>query len=146
LDHLKLRSPLNGAVLTTHMNEREGDFGPKGKLFCEVGSLDQVKIELPVRDYDLEEVKVGSRVLARMEAFPTKTFEGTVLNISPAIRERVEELSGAFTTFHAAVLIENPGKRLLPGMSGDAKILGERRSILARMAREIGRWIKFRIW
>ena len=118
----------------------------RGTLFCEVANLEKAKIEVPVRDYELEDIRLGDRAILKLDAYPAATYDGKVEAISPAAGERVESIEGAFTMFKATVIVQNLEKHLLPGMAGEVKIVGQRRTLAARMAREVYRWLKFKIW
>lgn len=146
IEKLTLKATIAGKVVTPRLEDRVGIFAAKGTLFCVVDNLDKVKIQIPVREYEIEDVKPGQRVLLKFNAYPTETFEGHVVQISSAITERVEALERTFTRFNVTVLIENQDGRLIPGMDGDAKILAEEYSIAARIKREVGRWVKSKIW
>jgi len=48
-----LSSPIDGIVLTRGVQERGGEAMEKGKIFCEVGSLDSYELQLDLRQQDL---------------------------------------------------------------------------------------------
>ena len=146
LSHLSLRSPIPAQVATPKVEEKYGEFLKRGEIFCKMIAVDRVKIEIPVREYYVPDLKKGQTVKLKLEAYPTATFEGKVDEVSPAIRKRVEALEGTYTQFLATAIIQNPEGKLLPGMRGDAKILAERYSVAGRIFRELRRWIQSRIW
>ncbi len=146
LSKLVLRSPLSGTVLTKYPEEKIGTYLKKGQTFCEVADLRRVKVEIPIREYYVHDVKPGQKVELKLEAYPMTTFEGQVQEITSAITERVEALEGTFTNFRVTVVIDNTKNQLSPGMEGDAKILAEKRSIGGRVGRELWRWIRSKIW
>jgi putative peptide zinc metalloprotease protein len=146
LKKLLLLSPIAGKVITPDLQEKLGTYAPKGTLFCKIFDVHQVLVEIPVREYDINDVQVGQRVLLKVNAYPTETFEGTVKAVSPAIVERVEALEGTYTRIKVTVIIENPEGKLVPGMEGDARILAQEYSLAHRMTRELVRWIESRIW
>ena len=146
LSHLSLRSPIPAQVATSRVEEKYGEFLKRGDVFCKMIAVDRVKIEIPVREYYVPDLKKGQTVKLKLEAYPTETFEGKLEQVSPAIRKRVEALEGTYTQFLATAIIQNPEGKLLPGMRGDAKILAERYSVAGRIFRELRRWIQSRIW
>lgn len=143
---LILTSPAEGKIVTADLIEKRGTYAPKGTLFCKIYDLRQVKAEIPVREFDIDDVRPGQAVLLKLDAYPTETFEGTVKEISPAIVERVEALEGTYTRIKVTVVIDNPQGKLVPGMQGNARILAKEHSLAGRMTRELVRWIRSRIW
>ena len=146
LQDLNLRSVIKGTVITPYIHEKVGAFVNQGDLFCVVADLNKVKVQIPVSEHGIDDVEVGQQVLLKLNAYPTETFEGKVLRISPAIVERVEAIEGTFTKFNVDVVIDNSNRQLAPGMSGDAKVLAKKYSIAGRIGRELYRGIKSTIW
>lgn len=146
LQKLLLKSPVTGMVVTPVLHEKMGTFMPKGSLFCVVFDVQKTKTRISVSEYDIDDVKIGQRVLMKLDAYPSGTFEGQVERIAPAVRETIEALEGTFATFDVDVVIPNPEGKILPGMHGDAKILAQRNSIAGRIARELFRGTKALIW
>ena len=146
LSKLLLRSPMNGRVVTPGVDEKQGRFIAKGELFCKVANVDKVKLELPVQEHELQDVHVGDRVKVKLDAFPTKVFEGTVKEIAPAGADYVESLAGTYARFRVLVVMQNPEGKWVSGMRGDAKIMGKKLPVLIRFGRELGRWISSRVW
>ena len=146
LGNLVLRTPIHGTIVTPRVHEKLGIFAGKGDLFCTVANLEKVKVQIPVSEYDIDDVKVGQQVLLKLDAYPAGTFEGHVEKISSAIAERVEAVEGTFTRFHVEVIIDNKDNELVPGMRGNAKILASKYSVAGRMARELKRGIQSTFW
>src|SRR5262249_14135539 len=134
---LTLRSPIQGKVATPRVEEKNGEFLQRGEIFCKVIAVDRVKIEIPVREYYVPDLKKGQKVKLKLDSYPTTTFEGTLDRVSPAISQRVEALEGTYTEFLAIAIISNPDGKLVPGMRGDAKILAAEYSIAGRVFREL---------
>lgn len=143
---LTLKAPLNGTITTPHVEESVGSYAVKGGLFCEVDDLGKVKIQMPVPDYLIDDVHPGQDVVLKTEAYPTDTFRGRVAMVSSAAGEEIQAFEGRTTRFLVTVIIDNRGKRLLPGMQGDAKILAQKYSISGRITRELWRWVKSKVW
>ncbi len=146
VERLVLKTPIQGTIVTPRLEDRVGSFAKKGSLFCVVANIDQVRVQIPVREYDIDDVEVGQKVLLKVIAYPSETFEGQVEKISPASAERVEALEGTFTNFTVDVVIDNKHKKLVSGMSGYAKILAGRHSIVRRIVRELNRGVQSIIW
>ena len=146
LGKLTIRSPIQGKVTTPFVKEKTGTYLNRGDAFCEIANLSQVKVEIPIREYYVHDVKTGQVVEVKLDAYPAETFEGRVEEITSAVTERVEAVEGTYTLFRVTAIFDNPNGRMIPGMKGDAKILAERYSIGGRIGRELWRWIKSKIW
>ncbi len=143
---LILKSPIEGRVITPRVEEREGSYIQKGTLFCKVANLSQMKIEMRVQEYEIQDVKPGNRVLMKLDAFPATTLKGSVSEIAPGGADYAQTAQGTYARFRVTVLVDNPDSQLVPGMRGDAKILGNRYPALYRAGRELTRWIRSRVW
>ncbi|MCI0603302.1 efflux RND transporter periplasmic adaptor subunit [bacterium] len=143
---LVLRSPMNGRIVTPGVDEKEGSYIRKGELFCKVADVDKVKLELPVQEHELQDVHPGYRVRVKLDAFPTKSFEGVVKEIAPAGADYVESVQGTYARFRVLVVMQNPADQWVSGMRGDAKILGNKLPVLFRIGREITRSVRSRVW
>ncbi len=75
-----------------------------------------VLIEFGVVERDVNKLALGQRSRVFIDAYPEKTFEGTVENISPVV-------AGTSRTASVRVRVENPEGLLLPGMFSRIKIL-----------------------
>jgi len=98
-----------------------------GTVILKMASLDTVQDSAMVAETDIGRVQPGLPVTISVDAFPNRTFEGTVLKIGPqaAVVQNI-------TTFPVFVNIPNPGHLLKPGMNTDARIhTGRRDSVLA---------------
>ena len=84
----------------------------RGEVFCKMIAVDRVKIEIPVREYYVPDLKKGQTVKLKLDAYPTATFEGKFEQVSPAIRDRVEALEGTYPQFLATAIISNPEGKL----------------------------------
>ena len=146
ISKLELRSPIEGRVATPGLQDKQGKYVQKGELFCKVLEDDQVKLELPVQEFEIEDIQVGNEVKVKLDAFPEKTIRGKVDEIAPAGADYVESVQGTYARFRVIVIIPNPENQWLSGMKGDAKIYGKRLPVLIRAGREVVRWIRSRVW
>lgn len=96
---------------------------PQEPLFRMV--IDRVlKLQVSLPERDFSDVKVGQATTIHVEAWPEKTFMGTVSRISPVI-------DPATRTFQVEVGVANPNRELRPGFFAKAQIeIGEKRDAL----------------
>ena len=86
-----------------------GQYVSPGLSLVTLTRLDPLFVDFPVPEQNVGEVSKGQKVEIKVDAFPDKTFEGTVESIDP----RVDNATRA-VTLRASV--PNPDHKLLPGM------------------------------
>ncbi len=127
-----LSSPITGtileldAVLGTIISSPTNDVGG-GTQILKMANLDTVQVSALVDETDVGKVKAGAPVTITVDAFPNRTFDGTVLKIEPQA-----QVNQNVTMFPVQVNILNPGHVLKPGMNTEVEIhVGERHNVLA---------------
>ena len=117
LKALTLVSPVNGIVLTGDLKRIEGSPISKGQTLFEVAPLDNMDIELAIRENDIAYASAGMVVTIRVAAYPDTVWQGTIASIVPKSQLRENK-----NVFIARVAQKNPEYKLHPGMRGEAKI------------------------
>jgi RND family efflux transporter MFP subunit len=74
----QLRSPIAGIVITAKVQDKTGSMIKPGEAFCEVVAQDRMAAEMSVPENDLALVQPGKKVVLKLNAYPTTTFEGEV--------------------------------------------------------------------
>ena len=87
-------------------------------LFIIAGNLDQLQAEILVDEADIGQVQPGMDVKFTVDAFPDQTFVGTVHQI----RLQPQTQNGV-VAYDVVVYADNPGEKLLPGMTANADIV-----------------------
>ncbi len=141
LDHLKIRSPMDGIVATAYLHNRIGEYLEKGNLLCEVVSAGAVIIDMPVPEKEIADVRVGFPITMKVRGFPGLSFEARVRSISPVAvqkdTERMVVVQGE---------LENADATLKAGMTGVGKILCGKRMIGELVTRRAVRWLRTEFW
>jgi HlyD family secretion protein len=127
LDRTFIRSPINGVVI-----ERSVEVGQTvaaslsaPKLFAIAQDLTRIEIDAQVDEADIGQVAVGQSVSFAVDAYPDRTFSGTV----DQIRLAATTLQNV-VTYTAVIAAANEDGRLLPGMTANVEILtAERRGV-----------------
>jgi len=110
-----LVSPIAGKVL--EVNARLGQpVGPTDTLIV-VGETSQVWLAVDIYERDLSSVHPGDDVIATALAYPERSFEGKVEQLSSVVDPLRRVLEGR-------ILLGNPDGALRPGMTATALILG----------------------
>jgi len=114
------------AVLGTVISSPTNDVGG-GTVILKMANLDTVQVSALVDETDVAQVQPGMPVTITVDAFPNRTFEGSVLKIEPQA-----QVTQNVTMFPVQVNILNPNHVLKPGMNTEVEIhIGERHNVLA---------------
>src|SRR5438128_5403284 len=132
MEDTHLGAPITGtvleldAVLGTVISSPTNDVGG-GTVLLKMANLDTVQVSALVDETDVGKVQAGMPVTITVDAFPNRTFDGSVLKIEPQA-----QVNQNVTMFPVLVNILNPGHLLKPGMNTEVEIhIGERQGVLA---------------
>ena len=107
LDNTILRSPINGVV--SARNYDKGDLYSMGQPIYTVEQIAPVKLLVGISEAEYSKVKKGNEVEIGVDAFPGKSFKGTINRIYPTINQLTH-------TFNVEVIVPNKDYVLRPGM------------------------------
>lgn len=124
-----IRSPINGVVV-----DRQVDVGQTvaasmsaPTLFVIARDLSQIQIDAQVDESDIGQIATGQSVSFTVDAFPGQSYDGQVEQIRLAATN-----TNNVVTYTVVVTADNPGERLLPGMTANLDIVtGEREGVLS---------------
>ena len=143
MEDTQVRAPITGTVLAVDAVLGTVISSPTlggGTVILEMASLDTVQDSAAVVETDVGGVRPGMPVTIIVDAYPDRTFSGTVLKILPQA-----QVVQNTTMFPVLVDIANPGHLLKPGMNTDVRIhIGGRQGVLAipsaalRTKRDVG--------
>jgi HlyD family secretion protein len=132
MEDTQVRAPITGtvleldAVLGTVISSPTNDVGG-GTVILKMANLDTVQVSALVDETDVGKVRPGMPVTITVDAYPNRTFDGTVLKIEPQA-----QVSQNVTMFPVEVNILNPEHLLKPGMNTEVEIhIGQRQGALA---------------
>lgn len=117
LDKAELRSPIDGVVATPHVETFAGRKLERGDSFAEVVDTSRAIVDVGIDDVDAGLLKVGEEAVVKLNSYPTQTFRGQVLIVSPQ-GELVQETP----VFYARIGLENAGGAIRAGMEGRGKV------------------------
>ena len=125
-----VRAPITGSILELDAVLRTVISSPTlggGTVILKMANLDTIQDSAMVAETDIGRVQPGLPVTITVDAFPNRTFDGTVLKIGPQA-----QVVQNVTSFPVFVNIPNPGHLLRPGMNTDVRIhTGRRDGVLA---------------
>jgi HlyD family secretion protein len=120
LDHTTIRAPVNGVVVS-----RQVDVGQTVAaslqapvLFTIAEDLTKMQVEVSVDEADIGRIHLEDRTTFTVDAFPGQTFTGLVTQIRKAA-----QVVQNVVTYTVVVAVDNPGGRLLPGMTANVKMI-----------------------
>ena len=132
MEDTQVRAPITGtvleldAVLGTVISSPTNDVSG-GTVILKMANLDTVQVSALVDETDVGTVQSGLPVTITVDAFPSRTFDGSVLKIEPQA-----QVTQNVTMFPVEVNIPNVGHVLKPGMNTEVEIhIGQRQGVLA---------------
>jgi HlyD family secretion protein len=128
LSHAVIRAPVDGMVITRKVSIGQtlqaGMTVPV--LFQVATDLTKMKVECSVDEADIGRVKEGQKAQFSVEAFPNEIFSGVVQQVRYA-----STTTSNVVTYTTVVNVDNPEKKLRPGMTATVSIIaGEAKNVL----------------
>ena len=103
------KSPITGIM--NYLYVEEGEYADVGKPLAEIVNIDKIKINVRVPELDVRFVNLGQQTPLKIDAFPDRTFMGTIDFVS-------FKADPATKTFLVRSVIDNPYYDIRPGMIG----------------------------
>ena len=134
--NLKIVSPISGVVLTPQPENRVGSYLTEGADLLEIADLDMLRARIYVSEYDMYKVRMAAPAKLRVEGI-AHTWTSHASAISPVSQESDPSLIDAtkFKGLHppqfylVELQVSGVDGMLKPGMTGVARIYGERISL-----------------
>jgi hypothetical protein len=140
-------------VLTPRVADRLGSYVTAGTELLEVADLRVLRARIYVSEHDMYKVRVGAGARLQVDGM-LKTWDTQAVAISPVPSEIDPGLADQTKykgllppNFYVAdILVANSGGSLRPGMSGVARIYGQRRSVAGFAWQEVKNFIGRKLW
>lgn len=123
-----IKSPIDGIIINRNINKGQtvaASFQAP-VLFQIANDLSKMQVKCDVDEADIGKIKEGQKVRFTVDAFPDESFTGKMSQVrySPEIIQNV-------VTYTTIVEVENPDKKLMPGMTATVSvIIGEAKNKL----------------
>lgn len=104
-------------------------------LFQIAQDLSKLEVKISVDEADIGSVREGQRVKFTVDAFPDDNFTGVVTQV-----RKQPETSNNVVAYTVIAEADNPGGKLLPGMTANADIVLEERRNVLRVPAAALRW------
>ena len=134
-DHkrLQVKTPLGGMVMRETIFNRSGEYAQvkagdriyAGALFMRVVDTSQMVVRATVNQVDAQAIRVGSRAVVELDAYPGLQFAGHVTDMAALASARSGTRSAGrqfIRQIPVRILIEDKDKRMLPGLSASADV------------------------
>jgi len=142
LERTAIVSPIDGWIVTEDLDHTLASYLEQGQLFAEVENTSTVLIQIYVPEADVGYIETGANLSLRLWAYPDREFEGIVDTIHPAASD--EQDSRKMVTVGSKM--PNQENLMKSGMSGHAKIEGERTIVLIAFTRALVRFVMVEAW
>jgi HlyD family secretion protein len=130
LDYTNIISPVDGSVVSRNITigQTVAASFQTPTLFLIAQDLTKMQVDTNVSETDVGNAKVGQKASFTVEAFPGRTFWGTVSQVreAPITVQNV-------VTYDVVVSVDNPDFALLPGMTANTRIITEERDDVVRV-------------
>lgn len=127
LDKMVLTAPAEGVVLFRSVEP--GEVVSPGANAITLGLLDELTITVYIPEDRYGEVRLGDRVVVKIDSFPNEVFTATVIRIADRAEytpRNVQTTEGRSATVFAIELsVEDPAGKLKPGMPADVEFNAE---------------------
>ncbi len=129
---ISARSTLNDATVTAPIPGiigkryyEAGDMANPAMPLVTVVQMERVKVAFDATENDLGRLKVGQEAIVHVKSFENESFQGRIHKISPVLDPMSRMAS-------VEVLVNNPDRRLKPGMFARVKVVtGKLRDVIA---------------
>jgi HlyD family secretion protein len=128
--HTVITSPIDGVVIARNVDVGQTVAASLQApvLFVIAQDLRQLQVNASIDEADVGRVQTGQAVEFRVDAYPDQVFPGSVqqVRLQPTTVQNV-------VTYNAIIAVENPGQRLMPGMTATVSIVVRRAEDVLRV-------------
>jgi len=128
LDHTGITAPVDGVVVSRNVDVGQTVAASLSAptLFLIAQDLTKMQVDTNVSEADVGRVRVNQPATFTVDAYPGRTFTGSVTSI----REAPINVQNVIT-YDAVIGVSNPDLKLFPGMTANVKVLvSERANVL----------------
>ena len=130
LDYTDIVSPVDGTVVSRNVTggQTVAASFQTPTLFLIATDLKQMEVDTNTSEGDMGGIKVGDKATFTVDAFPQRTFHGTVSQVrqSPNTVQNV-------VTYDVVVGVDNSDLALVPGMTASTEIVVDQRTDVLRV-------------
>jgi len=130
LGYTNIVSPVDGTVVSRNVTvgQTVAASFQTPTLFLIATDLTKMQVDTNVSESDIGEIKNGNKALFTVDAFPKRTFEGTVTQI----RQSPQNIQNV-VTYDVVVSVDNSDLMLKPGMTAATRVVTDQRPDVMRV-------------
>lgn len=113
LDRTVIKAPISGTV--TKIDSKEGQI-PTGPI-ATIETIDTLRVESHIKEYNINDVKVGTKVILTSDALDGVELEGEVITVDPAPEKKEGDQSKDVYYKTTIEIKDNQKDKLTPGMT-----------------------------
>jgi HlyD family secretion protein len=138
LDYTNISSPVDGTVVSRNVTKGQtvaASFQTP-TLFLIATDLTKMEVDANVSESDIGDIKAGKDAMFTVDAFPKRTFQGTVSQVrqSPQTVQNV-------VTYDVVVSVDNSDLALKPGMTAASRVVIDHRTDVVRVPNQALRYL-----
>ena len=141
VEYAQVKSPIGGRVLSGTLRFALGEFLKRGDKLATVEDSSKLLVEVKVPETDVGEISVGDKAVAKAWSFPDRGYAGVVTEIAPSA-----EASQYGRVVRVVMSIDETDGKLLPQMTGYAKVEAERMPLIVAFTRPVVRFFLVELW
>jgi HlyD family secretion protein len=130
LTHTVIRAPIDGVVVARNVDVGQTVAASlqAPTLFVIANDLSRMQVNASIDEADIGRVRPGQDVTFHVDAYPNETFTGRVeqVRLQPITVQNV-------VTYNTLIAVDNPGQRLMPGMTATVSVIIQRRDDVLRL-------------
>ena len=128
--HTVIAAPIDGVVVARNVDVGQTVAASLQApvLFVIANDLSRLQVSASIDEADVGRVRAGQEATFRVDAFPNEVFTGTVeqVRLQPITLQNV-------VTYTTIIGVDNPGQRLMPGMTATVSVIVDRRDDVLRI-------------
>lgn len=134
---LEVRAPVDGVVLSAHLEERRGERAREGDLLMEMAAPARrlARVRVPLKEAG--RLAEGQQVGLKLSSRPGLTFRSRVAGVAPAAEGSTLELEAS---------IPAGEWRPAPGMTGRAKVVTRRGTVAEALLHRLRQTLRLDLW
>ena len=128
--HTIIRAPIDGVVVARNVDVGQTVAASLQApvLFVIANDLSRMQVNASIDEADIGRVRQGQDVTFHVDAYPNETFTGRVeqVRLQPITVSNV-------VTYNTLIAVDNPGQRLMPGMTATVSVIVQQRDDVLRL-------------
>lgn len=141
LSDTELRAPIPGEIASGSLLTAAGGYLERGDLFTVIEDNSKLLAEIRLPQANIGEVRQGAPVRIKTWTYPDREFYGVVQSIAPAADD-----SAYGKVVRVMTEIDNSEGLLKTNLTGQAKIVGEQKTVFEAFTRMLVRFFYVELW